>query len=72
MLDHDLEEVWMDWRRKEGEILERRRREMFSQNLEREREVGNEGKWPLWPYIVACDVLPLCPSPQSCSPDSDT
>jgi hypothetical protein len=29
MLDHDLEEVWMDWRRKEGEILERRKREMF-------------------------------------------
>jgi hypothetical protein len=30
MLDHDLEEVWMDWRRKEGAYLERRRRERFS------------------------------------------
>jgi hypothetical protein len=63
MLDHDLEEVWMIMMERGGASLERRRREMFCQNLEREIVGRNEGKWPLWPYIVTCDVLPLCPSP---------
>jgi hypothetical protein len=39
-------------RGKVGGLLERRRRGFFLSNLEREREVKMNGKWPLWPYIA--------------------
>jgi hypothetical protein len=72
MLNHVLKEVWMIKRGEGGANLERRRREMFFQNLEREVEWENEYFGTKLAYILPCASLLKCPSSQSCLPDTDT
>jgi hypothetical protein len=52
----------IDWRGEGGAILERRRREIFSQNLERERGENYEDFHPKNTYIPLCVQIPESPS----------
>jgi hypothetical protein len=47
---------------REGVELERRRREIFSQNLERERRENYEDLAPKITYILPCAKVLKCPS----------
>ena len=62
MLDHDLEEVWMDWRRKEGAILREKGERKVFQNLEREVKWENEYFGAKTTYILPCAQILKCPS----------